>query len=144
MKTYEGMFLADSRKANRDLDAVSEHLNGIMDKCSATVLRLDKWGERKLAYPIAKQTRGVYLLCYFEVADDNETAVTDIYRQVEISDTLLRAMVIRIKEMPELPEVPAVEAAPAAEAKDEPKVEAADEPAEAEETSDEDSAEEDA
>ena len=117
MKIYEGMFLCDSRKANRDWDAVASHVQGILDKCGASTRSLTKWAERKLAYPVEKHTRGVYVLTYFEAPEESEELVTEVYRQVEISDTILRAMIIRVKALPPTEEgetEPAGEAAEAA------------------------------
>lgn len=111
MKVYEGMFLVDSRRANRDWDSVVSHLNGTLEKCGVTVHSLDKWAERKLAYPISRHTRGVYVLTYFETSDEREETVDEIYRQVEISDTVLRAMILRIPQIP--PKEPAEDEPPA-------------------------------
>ena len=105
MKTYEGMFLADSRKANRDWDAVAAHVSGILEKSGAKPVKLKRWAEHKLAYPIKKHTRGTYVLTYFETPDQ-EGIISEIYRQVAISDTVLRAMVLRIKRVPEVEEPP--------------------------------------
>ena len=99
MKLYEGMFLVDSRKANRDWDSVEQHIVGILEKRGATIHRIERWAERKLAFPVKKQTRGVYVLVYFETPDE-DGIITEIYRQVEISDTLIRALILRIKEIP--------------------------------------------
>lgn len=99
MKLYEGMFLVDSRKANRDWDSVEQHLTGILEKCGAKIHRISRWAERKLAYPVKKHTRGVYVLTYFETPDE-DGIITEIYRQVEISDNIIRALVVRIKEVP--------------------------------------------
>jgi len=125
LKIYEGMFLCDSRKANRDWDAVVAHVRGVLEKCGASIHSLEKWAERKLAYPVQKHTRGVYILTYFQVPDEREEAVTEIYRQVEISDTILRAMILRIKSLP--PQKEPVEEA-AAEGAEAPPSEAAAEP----------------
>jgi len=111
LKIYEGMFLCDSRKANRDWDAVVAHVRGVLEKCGASVHSLEKWGERKLAYPVQKHTRGVYILTYFQVPDEREEAVTE--------------MILRVKSLP--PQKETVEEA-AAEGAEAPPAEAAVEP----------------
>ena len=109
MKIYEGMFLVDSRKANRDWDAVLVHVTGLLQKCGATVHRTAKWGERRLAYPIKRHTRGVYILAYFETPDQ-EGIISEISRQAQISDTILRALLLRVKEIPaQMPVAPTEE-----------------------------------
>lgn len=110
MKAYEGLFLINSHKANRDWDQAFAHVTGILAKHGAELVRHEKWGERKLAYTIGRERRGIYLLTYFLAAGD---AVTGIYRDVEISDIVLRAMILAIKDVPPAP----AEAAPAPAAK---------------------------
>ena len=110
MKAYEGLFLLNSHKANRDWDQAFAHVTNILAKHGAELVRHEKWGERKLAYTVGRERRGIYLLIYFRASGD---AVTGIYRDVEISDVVLRAMILAIKDVP-----PArAEAAPAPAAK---------------------------
>jgi len=110
LKAYEGLFLLNSHKANRDWDQAFAHVTNMLAKHGAELVRHEKWGERKLAYTIGRERRGIYLLIYFRAAGD---AVTGIYRDVEISDIVLRAMILAIKDVPPAPG----EAAPAPAAK---------------------------
>lgn len=98
MKTYEGMFLVDTRHANRDWDRVVAQVNEIVSKHGGRMIRCEKWGERKLAYPIAGNKRGVYLLTYFEA--DGEAA-NGVYREVELSETFLRALILAVDKAPD-------------------------------------------
>jgi len=109
LRLYEGMFLLDNRQANRDWDGSLEKLKGILSKHGAEIIRCEKWGERKLSYEIGGRRRGTYVLTYFSADGD---AVNRIYRECELSDLVLRALILRIKALPfeekqEEPEAPA-------------------------------------
>lgn len=99
MKIYEGMFLVDSRKVNRDWDAVEAQLTEMLRKTGATVHRMTRWVERKLSFPIKRHSRGTYVLAYFETPDQ-EGVIGEIYRQSQISDTIIRSLVVRIDAVP--------------------------------------------
>lgn len=106
MRTYEGMFLIDNSKAS-DWDRVVSHVHEILEKRGAQVISTEKWGERKLAYRIDGHRRGTYMLVYFDAPAD---AISDIRRDFQLSDTILRSLLLRVEKRPE-----AAEAAPAGE-----------------------------
>ena len=53
------------------------------------------WGSRKLAYPIRKFTDGYYVMYEAEM---DPTRITDIERNMQYSEDLLRYMVVRKEE----------------------------------------------
>lgn len=54
------------------------------------------WGQRRLAYPIRKSTEGYYIL--FEAKLDPER-LTDIERNMQYADEVLRYMIVRKEEV---------------------------------------------
>lgn len=88
---YEGLFLFPVA-ATADLKGTVEHLKEILAKADARVLSLRKWDERKLAYEIKGNKRGVYFLVYFEASRDRLDGIT---RDCNLSERILRAMMIR-------------------------------------------------
>lgn len=99
MSLYEGMFLMDNRQANRDWDSCLETLKSMISKHGGEVQRVDKWGERRLAYEIKGRRRGTYVLVYFTATG---TAVTEVYRECELSELMLRALIIKVDKIPEV------------------------------------------
>ena len=97
MSLYEGMFVMDNRQANRDWDGSLEKLKSMLTKHGAELVRAEKWGERKLAYEMEGRRRGTYMLMYFNATG---TAVNQIYRECELSDLMLRALIVKIEKMP--------------------------------------------
>ena len=98
MTIYEGLFLLNAPKANRDWDQVFAHVCDILKKHGAELIRSEKWGERKLAYTVQREKRGSYLLTYFHADGD---AVTRIYRECELSDVIMRALILAVPVVPE-------------------------------------------
>jgi len=94
---YEGMFLL-SQASGADLAGAVEHIDHLMQRASAEVLAMQKWDERRLAYEIDKQRRGIYILTYFRAPRD---AVASLENDVNISDVVMRAMFLRADHLTE-------------------------------------------
>jgi small subunit ribosomal protein S6 len=88
---YEGLFLMGPQ-AGSDLQGALDHIQEILDRAEADTVVLKKWEERKLAYAIRGQKRGVYIIAFFRVA---HTKLPNIDRDCNLSEQVVRAMVIR-------------------------------------------------
>ncbi|MGD9688878.1 MAG: 30S ribosomal protein S6 [Phycisphaerales bacterium] len=88
---YEAMFLL-GQSAATDLVGSVNHIKETLTKYGAEVVALKKWADRPLAYPIKKQKRGMYILCYFAVATDK---LGEIERAFNLSETVLRTLLVK-------------------------------------------------
>lgn len=119
--TYEGMFLVDNDLVRADWAGTKSIVTGLLEKHGGTVRSARRWDERALAYPIRGRRRGTYILSYAELPGENIEALK---RDLEITDGVLRYMILRADEIPaeeleltaaessaefELPEVPSDE-----------------------------------
>ena len=94
--TYEGLFLFPQSAAG-DMQAAVDHVTSILDRADAEVVALSKWEERRLAYDIKGNKRGIYFLAYFK-ADHERLA--GIERDCNLSEQLLRALVTKADHIP--------------------------------------------
>ena len=79
-------------------DAIESTLDRVRDsvkKMDGTLLEINHWGRKKLAYPIEKQTRGVYVHTHY-LGKDN--LVAEVERNLRISDAVMRYLTIRIEQ----------------------------------------------
>lgn len=88
---YEGMFLI-SQAAAAQLGDTLAHIHELFERANATVVAMRKWDDRRLAYEIDKQKRGVYILAYFTCPTD---MVTKLERDVQISPKIMRVLVVK-------------------------------------------------
>ncbi len=93
--TYEGLFLLP-QSAGTDLGAASEHVQELLTKNGAEIVSFSKWEERRLAYEIKGNKRGVYFLSYFSIAADQMAALD---RACGLSETLLRFLITRADQI---------------------------------------------
>lgn len=89
--TYEAMFLLGAAHAT-DVDGATKIVRGIIERHEGKIIVLKKWDERKLAYEIRGEKRGLYIIAFFT---SPPPAIVAIVRDVELSDDILRVMVTK-------------------------------------------------
>lgn len=89
---YEGMFLVDSAQFANDPEGTTAAIMAILERAGATVVAHRPWQDGKLAYEIEGRRKGLHYVVCFRMAGDGVTVVT---RQSQLSDMILRQMVIR-------------------------------------------------
>ena len=62
MKTYEMIYILDTAVADEAKEAFGKKLEDVITSNGGTVVSVDKWGVKKLAYPINYKNDGDYVL----------------------------------------------------------------------------------
>jgi len=94
---YEIMILIGQGTAAR-LSEVLEHINTLFERSNLEVVSMQKWDERRLAYEINKQKRGVYLLAY---VNGEPGSIAGFERDCNLSEEILRALILRADHLTE-------------------------------------------
>jgi len=121
LRMYEGLFLIDNAHANTEWDNVVKHIHDILQKNGAEILKSEKWGEKKLAYKIKAHKRGTYLLVHFNAKN---TAITAIKRDFQLSDYIIRFLIIKDDKIEDVSQIGVVEEIVETEAGKLPEIEA--------------------
>ena len=90
MKNYELVFVV---KPNADEETREAILNKVKEVVATDgeIVKVDTWGTKKLAYPIAKFTEGFYVLVNFKSAVD---VPKEIDRNLKINENVIRHMIV--------------------------------------------------
>ena len=75
------------------IESILDRVRGSITKMEGTLLKIDHLGRKKFAYPIQKQTRGIYVHTHY-VGKDN--LVSELERNLRISDSVLRYLTVRL------------------------------------------------
>ncbi len=94
-----------------NLTATSERVNTIVRNAGGELVARNDWGRRRLAYPIRKINDGYYTTLFLNLPG---TAVRGIERSLQLSEDILRYLVVRVDTF-RLPTTPATETPAAAE-----------------------------
>ena len=90
MRNYELVYVV---KPNSDEEVREAILNKVKEVVATDgeIVKVDTWGTKKLAYPIAKFTEGFYVLVNFKSAVD---VPKDIDRNLKINENVIRHMIV--------------------------------------------------
>ena len=91
MRRYENIFITHVDLSDDDLGAMIEQYRAIITDGKGIVVRVDKWGKKKLAYEIRKQNRGSYILIEFAA---QSAVVSELERNLRINDKVLKFMTV--------------------------------------------------
>ena len=91
MREYEIMLILPPDAEDSVVDGVVERVKGVLSDRGGEVKSADKWGRRRLAYEIAKQTEGYYLVLSF---DTEPEAVLELDRVLSLADEVIRFKVV--------------------------------------------------
>lgn len=113
-RTYESIFIVRPDLTGDAYTAVIDKFKGVLTDQGASIIKVDEWGVRKLAYTVKKQNRGSYVLVIFEA---DPKVILEYERRLRLDESIIKFINIHLEKGFVLPAV-AVEAvaAPAVEA----------------------------
>ncbi len=93
MNSYELLYILNNDLADEAKDAVVEKLNAVVTGNGGVVDGVEKWGTRRLAYPINYKTEGYYVLVNFSAP---ATLPGELERVMRINqDAVIRFMIVK-------------------------------------------------
>ena len=97
MSAYETMIVISSKLDEEATAAMIARFTNLISE-NGSVLSVDEWGKRRLAYEIQKETDGYYVLITFEC---DPSFIMELERIYRITDGLLRSLVVRLEHPPD-------------------------------------------
>lgn len=94
MRHYEVVFLVHPDQSEQ-VPAMIERYRAIVESDGGKVHRLEDWGRRQLAYPIAKVHKAHYVLMNIETGQE---ALNELKNAFRFNDAVIRDMVLVKKE----------------------------------------------
>jgi small subunit ribosomal protein S6 len=91
---YEGMFLLDTSKMSGDVAGNVAKLQSVLEKHHAEILASRPWDDRKLAYQIRNQKKGLYYLIYFRCDTKN---LVELEHDFKLNETIMRHLILHIE-----------------------------------------------
>lgn len=95
MRRYETICILRPTLAEEQINTLIENTTSIIQSDSGQIIDLDKWGLKKLAYPIKKETLGFYFYCDFAGSPE---AVSEMERKFRIDDSVLRYLTVKLSD----------------------------------------------
>jgi small subunit ribosomal protein S6 len=95
MRRYEQIYILHPSLSEEEISKVIENAGQVVLDDAGAVISVDKWGMRKLAYPIKKEPQGYYVLCDFA---GTPAAVAEIERKLRIDDAVLKYLTVKLSD----------------------------------------------
>ncbi len=90
MNSYELLYIIDNEISDEAKEAVIAKISAVVTDNGGTIEGVDKWGTRKLAYPINYKTEGYYVLVSFTA---EPTLPAELERVMRITDSVVRFLI---------------------------------------------------
>ena len=92
MTKYEMLYIIDASLADEAKDALVKKFEDLVVSNGGVVEKTDRWGVKKLQYPINYKSEGYYVLMSFEA---EKTLVQELKRIVGITDGIIRRLITK-------------------------------------------------
>lgn len=92
MAKYEMLYLLNNDATEEAKTALIEKYENIVKSMNGTILSTDKWGTKKLSYPIKFKNEAYYVLTTFEA---DGTVVNELNRIAGIDADVYRMMITK-------------------------------------------------
>lgn len=93
MTKYEMLYILDPALSEEEREVIIKKIEDLVSKNGGEIEKTDRWGMKKLQYPINYKSEGYYVLMTFQAA---KTLVVEIKRIVGITDGIIRRLITKI------------------------------------------------
>jgi small subunit ribosomal protein S6 len=87
LREYEVVYVLSQTADNAEAERVNAKVTEVVSSFGGKLLKLDNWGRRKLAYPIKRNARGIFVYVRYLAQPG---VVAELERNLRISDSVLR------------------------------------------------------
>lgn len=92
MRAYEVMYIINPELDEEQTTAVIDKFKGIVENNGSEIVKLDKWGKRRLAYEIKRKRDGFYVLMNLNGTPE---MVHELDRVFKITDEVIKHLILR-------------------------------------------------
>lgn len=92
MRKYEVVFVHRPDLDEEKSAALIERFKNLIENHGGEVIKIDKWGKRRLAYEVKDLREGVYIIVHMNA---EPTVATELDRVFKITDEVLRHIIVR-------------------------------------------------
>jgi small subunit ribosomal protein S6 len=87
------LYILDASLTDEVRDGIIQKIEDLVSKNGGVIEKTDRWGVKKLQYPINYKSEGYYVLMTFEA---EKTLVVEIKRIIGITEGVIRRLITKI------------------------------------------------
>jgi small subunit ribosomal protein S6 len=100
-RRYELVYVVSPEAADDQVADLHTQVEAVVQRMSGQIEKTENWGRRKLAYEIAHQKEGTYVL---EVIRGSGDLMKEIDRRLKVIDYVIRHLIVRVDESEQVAE----------------------------------------
>ena len=94
-RQYELVYILPPETTEQQVAELHEQVAAVVSRMTGQIEKTENWGRRRLAYEIAHQKEGVYVL---QVINGSGELMKELDRRLRVMDLVIRHMVVRVDE----------------------------------------------
>ena len=95
-RLYDLIFICLPTTPEEEIAKIITTLEQVIADRGGKVEKIDKWGNRKMAYRVAKQREGYYVVMSLRGAQPD--LIKELERRLKVSDAVIKYMTVRLDE----------------------------------------------
>ncbi len=95
MRKYEVMYILNASLEEAARQGIVENMHGIITNNGGTIVNVDDWGVKELAYSIDDMTKGHYVVTTMEC---DSAALNEFSRLMRINKDVVRFMTVKLED----------------------------------------------
>jgi len=95
MRTYEIIFILKPDLPEEEADRFISQMEGVVTSTGGTITKVDRMGQRRLAYPVSKYKEGNYVLFVLQC---EVGTVKEFERRLRVTDAVMKFLTVRVDE----------------------------------------------
>ncbi|MBI2793111.1 MAG: 30S ribosomal protein S6 [Ignavibacteria bacterium] len=92
-RLYESTYIVNAVLEDAEIDSIVDRLVEFIGEHGAQILEMNKWGRRRLAYPIKKKYNGYYVYLVFEAPAE---AIPQLERFYDLDENIMRHLTVQL------------------------------------------------
>ncbi len=102
IRRYETVFIVRTDLSLDEISGVTDRYAGIIGDMNGTIIKVENWGKRRLAYPIEKKREGFYVRIDFVAPHE---VVSEVERNFKIDENILRFQTVKLADTVDMEEI---------------------------------------
>lgn len=98
MRKYETILIIHPDLSEEDSKGLIEKVRGIIQSLQGEVLKIEEWGNKKMAYEVKKMSKGYFVLLHFM---GTAQVLAELERNLRLTDAVLKYQTVRLDEKEE-------------------------------------------
>ena len=94
LRNYEVIYIVHHSKTDEEAEEIINKFQQIVTSTSGKVETIEKWGRRKLAFIIGKESKGNYV--FMKISCENKT-IDELARNFKLNDSIIRHLVTKVE-----------------------------------------------